>query len=384
MRENTLSVKIIIPHRGVREAIQDIVQSANGYQVQDAGHKGKTDLLILELGENPEKEFRTIEELLNASSVGGVFLTSPSSDQSLLLHAMRTGAKEFFPQPIVEKEVKEALERFRVQKNRPSSPAAAPSGRVINVIGSKGGVGATTIAVNLAVSLAQEKSQRTVALVDMNTLFGDIPIFLGFKPTYHLGEVTDNIARLDTTFLLNILSRHSSGISILPSPGYLNGHRPATPEIIEHLLDQMQSMFHYIVIDGGQSLSETALRILDLSDMNLLISVLTLPCLSNVNRLLNSLNKLQPQTLQRTKVVANRYLKKAQVSLEDAEHSVKRDIFWTIPNDYKTTMAAINQGKSLSQLAPRAPVTKSIKELASALMAGPESGRGQRRGLFRR
>jgi pilus assembly protein CpaE len=384
MRENTLLVKIVIPNEVVRETVRNIVAYADGYQVQEAGNKGKTDLLILELGENPEKEFRTIEELLNGGSVGGVFLTSPSSDQSLLLHAMRTGAKEFFPQPIVEKEVKEALERFRVQKDRPSSSAAAPSGRVINVIGSKGGIGATTIAVNLAVSLAQEKSRQTVALLDMNTLFGDIPIFLGLKPTYHLGEVTDNITRLDTTFLLNVLSRHSSGISILPSPGYLNGHRPATPEIIEHLLDQMQSMFNYIVIDGGQSLNETALRILDLSDMNLLISVLNLPCLSNVNRLLNSLNKIRPQTLQRTRVVINRYLKKAQVCLEDAERAVNRDIFWTIPNDYKTTMAAINQGKSLSQLAPRAAVTKSIKELASALMAGPESVQGQRRGLFRR
>ena len=97
-------------------------------------------------------------------------------------------------------------------------------------------------------------------------LFGDIPIFLALKPNYHWGEITKDIARLDATFLMNILSKHSSGVHVLPSPSHLNGNQPVTPETIEHLLSLMQGMFDFVVIDGGQSLNKTSLRILEMSD----------------------------------------------------------------------------------------------------------------------
>lgn len=372
MADKGIGVKLVTRTPDVTRKLKEIVDSVDGYQVQDAGDKGRTDLLIFELGQDTQKEFRNIEILLNSGKVGDIFLTSAIADQVLLLNAMRAGAKEFFSQPIVEKDVRQALERFRKKTQKSLLNAPRQSGRIINVIGGKGGVGATTIAVNLAVCMALEKSRPSVALVDMNMLFGDIPVFLGFKPSYHWGEVTDNIARLDTTFLMNILSRHSSGVRVLPSPSYLNGHRQATPEIMEHLLGLMQGMFDYIIIDGGQSLSGTALRILDMSDQALLISVLSLPCLSNVTRLLTSLGNGRSEPLPHIKVVVNRYLKKSQVSLQDAERAIERQIFWTIPNDYKTTMAAINQGRALPQLAARAPITKTIKDLASVLISGKD------------
>ena len=131
-------------------------------------------------------------------------------------------------------------------------------------------------------------------------------------------------------------------------------------------------------------MSGTALRVLDMSDHTLLVSVLSLSCLSNVTRLLSSLRKERPEPLQHIKVLINRYLKKSQVSLQDAERAINRDIFWTIPNDYKTTMAAINQGKALPQLAERASVTKNIKALASTVIVGDEATQAARRKFFGR
>ena len=124
-------------------------------------------------------------------------------------------------------------------------------GKIVNVIGSKGGVGTTTIAVNLAVSLAEKKSIQSVALVDMNLLFGDIPLFLEIEPKYNWSEITNSISRLDDTFLKNILSVDTSGVCVLPSPSYLSDQNVVTSEIMKRFLILMRRTFDFIIIDGG-------------------------------------------------------------------------------------------------------------------------------------
>jgi pilus assembly protein CpaE len=122
-----------------------------------------------------------------------------------------------------------------------------------------------------------------------------------------------------------------------------------------------------VVIDGGQSLDETSLRIVEMSDIVLLVSVLSLPCLANTKKLLKSFHGLGYLQKERIKVIINRHLKNPEVSLKDSEAAIDKKIFWTIPNDYRRTLSAINQGRPLCQLASKAPITKSVRELAYAL-----------------
>ena len=129
----------------------------------------------------------------------------------------------------------------------------------------------------------------------------------------------------------------------------------------------MQGMFDFIVIDGGQAIDDTSLKVIEMSDDVLLIAVLNLTCLSNTNRLFNAFRDLGYLPRERFKIVVNRHLKKSDISLRDAEDGLNEKIFWTIPNDYRTTMNAINQGKPISQIASRAPITKNLKKLADVL-----------------
>jgi pilus assembly protein CpaE len=382
MLDNNIRVKIEVKRSEIEKKLEKIIASTDDYQIQKSGDNEKPDILIFELGQDFEKDFRVIESLLEAGSVGEVFLMSENPDQSILIKAIKIGAKEFLTIPFNEQELREALERFRSVRDKSKLQGPSQSGRIIDVIGSKGGVGATTIAVNLAVGMIDNKSVQSVALVDLNTLYGEIPVFLSFEPNHHWGEITKDVSRLDETFLMNILIRHPSGVHILPSPSHLNGDRPTTPEIIEHLLRLMQDMFDFVVVDSGQSLTETSLKILEMSDDVLLISSLSLPGLSNTNKILTSFNNHRYLPKDRVKIVINRYLKKSQISLKDAEDAIKKEIFWTVPNDYKTTMAAINQGKALSQFASKAPVTRNIKELAALLIQGEEKKKDKRWSFF--
>ncbi|MBW2567611.1 MAG: AAA family ATPase, partial [Deltaproteobacteria bacterium] len=239
-------------------------------------------------------------------------------------------------------------------------PEPGKIGRIINVIGSKGGTGTTTVAVNLAVSLAEDKSAPSVALVDMNLLFGEIPLFLGIKPSYNWGEITKNISRLDATFLKNFLSVDSSGIHVLSSPARLDRQLSATPEVMERLLQVMRTMFDFVIIDGGQSLDSIALKILEMADTVLVISILSIPCLSNTNKLLRSFEEWGSPSRGCVKVVINRYL--------DAENAIGEKIFLSIVNDYRATMSAINKGQPLSRLEPQAAITKIFRGLANTLL----------------
>jgi pilus assembly protein CpaE len=244
------------------------------------------------------------------------------------------------------------------------------SGQVIHLIGAKGGVGTTTVAVNLAMILARIKNSGLVALVDLNTVFGEIPLFLSVKPTYHWGQIAKNVERLDSTFLLNAMAKHASGVHILPPPSYLNGHPPLTVDIMEHLLSAMKNTFDYVIVDGGQSLDGPALKAAEMSDKILLITLLSLPCLHNTKNLLKSLAGLGTVQKERLRLVINRYLKKSDISTKEAEESIQNEIFWNIPNDYRTTMSAINRGMPLYEISPKAGITKNLEALTDALIGG--------------
>jgi pilus assembly protein CpaE len=370
MLDDTIRVKIGVKSPNLTSALTEIIRSLQGFQVQSGDDSYRADLLIFELGDDSKKDFELIRSLLDLGTTGEVFLVSRNSDPALLLQAMRTGVNEFFSQPIKREEVLEALVRLKEKREKSKGPEPVRLGKLIEVVGSKGGVGTTTIATNLAVSLTEKESVQSVALVDMNLLFGVVPLFFEIKPRYHWGEITNNISRLDPTFLMNVLARDPCGVYVLPSPIHLNTHNPMSPKIIENLLDLMQKMFDFVVIDGGQSLDATFLRILKMVDLVLLVSTLSLPCLTNTNKLLKSFYALGYPSRECIRVIINRYLATSEISLKDAEASIDKKIFWTIPNDYRTTMSSINQGKPLCQLASKAAITKSMRGLAEALIKG--------------
>ena len=372
MAEEKLSVRLEIKDQKLKSQFETALQKVRGFNIQGPTSKGRSELLIFELGDNVEKEILLVQDMLTSGQVGEVFFASDHSDQNVLRQAIRIGAREFFNIPVEDEEIKHALEGFKGRKEKEAHGETFKDGKIINIIGSKGGVGTTTVAVNLAVSMAEKKNVQSVALIDMNLLFGDIPLFLEIEPKYNWSEITKNISRLDDTFLKNILSVDASGVCVLPSPSYLSNQNMATPAIMERLLVVMRRMFDFIIIDGGQSLGDISLKILGMADMVLLISVLSLPCLSNTNKLLRTFSDFGFPREENIKIVINRYLKKSDISVKDAETSLEKKIFWTIPNDYQTTVTATNRGKALAQFAPREEITRNFQKLASELVPGSE------------
>ena len=367
MATDRISVGLDIKNEGLRGEFAEIIGAQHGFYLTQPDHHRVADLLILELDKDRGKTFAQIQAILAVSPSTEIFLTSAQTDSEVLLEALRTGVKEFIRQPIQRAELEEALLRFK-ERHREKKPAMVKRGKLITVIGSKGGVGTTTVAVNLAASLRQANPDRSVVLVDLNPQFGDAALFLDMESAHTMGDIAKNIARLDETFLMSILSKHASGLYLLPSVEAVDEIGLLTPDAVEKTLNLLQTMFDFVVIDSGDSLADTTLATLNMSPTVFLVCTLTLPVLRNTKRLLNILSHLHCPT-ERISIVVNRYEKRTEVSLKDMEEALERKASWLIPNDYFTTMNAINKGQPLSAIAGRADVTKHFIKLAQTLSA---------------
>lgn len=371
-----ISVRVEVKTPRVREELERLIFSLEGFHPERSEPFRSCDLLILEIGEDLKQEFQTIQSLQSSRAVGAIFLTSPRLEPQVLIEALRAGAREFFSQPINAGEVRIALLKFKEGRARTASGGEKKrKGKIIQVIGSKGGVGVTTLAVNLAVALAEKDKSRKVALMDMNLIFGEVSIFLDIKSSFDWGEVVKNISRVDSTLLESVLFKHPSGVSVLTSPTGLDGMNQATPEILEKLLAAVQETFDFIVIDGGQSIDDLSVKILEMASQILVVASLSLPCLTNVKRLLWGFRKLGYSFEEKIKIIINRHQKGSLISPREAEGSLNHKIFWQVPNDFQATMAAINQGKPLFQVGNGAEICKSIRELAASFMGKGTVGR---------
>lgn len=367
MTDAIFSVGLEIRSEKVRDEIGEIVSSVQGFYVQNSRDVDDCDILVMEIGEDFKNDCQIVNSLLCTGSVKDIFLVSSHVEPEMLLQAMRSGAREFFPVPVKSEDIISALMKFRERnRNVTVTEKGKKKGKIINIIGSKGGIGTTTIAVNFATSLLGiHGSSKSVALIDMNLLFGEIPLFLDIESAFNWGEIAKNISRLDSTYLMSVLSKHPSGLYILPSPTRFDGVNLATPGIIEKLLRLMRKDFDYVVIDSGQHLDDISLKVLELSDTVLINSILSLPCLINVKRLIDTFKKLGYPAEDDVNVIVNRYHKNSVISLKDAEKGIGKRVFWQIPNDFQNTISAINQGKTLLDIAPKADITQNIRELAS-------------------
>lgn len=377
---NPLSVRLAVKSPEIRESLTRIVNGMNGFTVQSEQNAVRVDVLVLEIGSNPEAEFATISALLQEKVVGRLFLTSPKTTPDILLPALRAGAKEFFSQPINPEEVRNAFQKVRQETMLASENGngQAKEGKIISILGAKGGVGTTTFAVNLATSIQALDPKRLVALIDLNRLVGEVPLFLDLETEANWEEIGKNFSRIDATYLQSAMVKHSSGVYVMPAPSTFDREAHLAPGFLFQLVKAMRRFFDYIVIDSGMVFDDNLFRIFRDSETVYLISILSLPCIINVRKLQESLRVSAGVSGAKLKIVANRFEKKGQISLGEANKIIGTEITTTIPNDYSLAMNAINNGKVFAEISGHSEIAKMYHTLAEdeTGLAAHKSGGG--------
>ena len=328
------------------------------------------DVAIIDIDSDDEKAMQLVESIARNYPACGIIVVSSRTDGQMILRAMRSGAREFLNSPVQIDELVGALDRVSATSD---GKQRSNAGSIISVAGSSGGVGNTSIAVNLAVALAS-KPDRSVVLIDLDLALGDADVFLDMIPDYTLLDVAQNVSRLDLALLRKSLTKHESGVYLLPRPVQIEDVSSITNEDFKRVLGLLKASFTHLVIDLSKSYSRLDIAALEASEHILLLTQLDLPCLRNVVRLLSSLESYEGVN-EKINVVVNRAgLDKSQISSAKAEETIDGEIFWRIPNNYPVISECRNNGVPLLENAKNAAITHSICELAEKLSgdAAPE------------
>jgi pilus assembly protein CpaE len=324
------------------------------------------DIGIVCIDSNPEKGLKLIESIRDNSPECSILVVSSSNDGQIILRAMRAGAKEFVTHPVRMEDLVTALGRISALKFGVGQGNRAC--HVIAIAGATGGVGTTSLSVNLGCLLAADQ-RNSVVLVDLDLSLGDADVFLDAIPDYTLVDVAQNISRLDITLLKRSLTKHSSGLYLLPRPVQLQDTQLITPDDLGRVLGLFKATFSHLILDLSKSYTALDLVALRSAKDILLVTQLDLPCLRNVVRLMMSFNEIEGLK-DKVKIVVNRVgLDNGTISLKKAQETMGRDIFWQLPNDYRTMVEVRNNGVPLIEQAPRAGITQAMVALAEALCA---------------
>ena len=323
------------------------------------------DIGLVAIDDDPDKALELIASLGESCPDCSVLVVSSSTDGNLILRVMRAGAKEFLTQPLRLEDLASALSRMS-DRHFGRGDGKSRGSQLIAVAGAAGGVGTTSIAVNLGCALAQ-KETNSVTLVDLDLCLGDADVQLDAIPEYTLIDVSQNVTRLDFALLKRSLTKHSSDLYLLPRPVQLEDVPRITSEDIQRVIGLLRASFSHVVLDLSKSYNPIDMIALEMATDILLVIQLDLPCLRNVVRLMASFKEMS-DLADKISVVVNRVgLEEGQITLKKAEETIGREIFWQLPNDYRTMIEVCNNGVPLVQQAPKAGITHAMIALANAL-----------------
>jgi len=320
---------------------------------------GDFDLLILDCLDDGDAELDALERLQPLYPGLQTILVASQGNADLLLRALRLGVREVVGPPISRAELNAAIRR--VEQARHGTPRA--HAKILAFVSCKGGSGSTFLATNLAYVLAAAEKKR-VLLIDLNLQFGDAALFVSDRrPTVTVADLAREINRVDAAYL------QSSLIDVLPNYGVLAAPNDPTqgaevcPAPVDSILRIARPDWDYIVIDAGRSLDAVSVRALDLADYVIPVLQLTLPFIRDGKRLLDVLRSLD-YPAQKIRPIVNRHEKSPELTVADLERTLGMKVFASVPNDYASVAASVNQGVPIMKLARSSSVTKSLVQLA--------------------
>lgn len=272
-----------------------------------------------------------------------------------------------------------------------AAPAAGPRGRVVTVFSAKGGCGKTTLATNLAATLA-DRGRRQVCLVDLDLAFGDVAIALQLFPAHTIADAVP-LADVDFTAVQALLTPHSPGLTTLVAPVEPGSADSIPAALVAHILELLRQHFDHVVVDTPPAFDDQVLAAFDLSDVVALIATLDIPALKNLKLTLETMALLN-YPRERWHIVLNRADSKVGLAIGEVEKTLRAPIALEIPSS-RDVPASINRGVPIALDDPRHPVSLSIREFAERYVIGgappvspdravPADLRSDRRGFLRR
>jgi pilus assembly protein CpaE len=325
-------------------------------------------LVIINLDPNAQDTLKRVGHFPRQYPGISFFLMSQVLDANLLMEAMHLGVREFIPLPMSEQKLTAAIERVA------AGHGMGKRAKIIHVIPTIGGCGSTTVACNVAASLA--KTGAKTCLLDMDLVRGGVASYFDNRPRFTIADVMDSAEKVDKQLLDNALFVHpNSGLAVLARPDLPEDTQRVTPAGMGRLLGLLGRLFDYVVVDSVMSIDPVYTSIIQATDINLMVMQLNVPSAKNAERFVGCLRRMGIEA-SKIRIVVNRYVKKgSDIEPDEVERALGLQIAWMVPNDFKNAIAAINFGEPVVLRAPRADISTSLIGLAATFVASKSTTR---------
>ncbi len=355
------------------------------------------EVLLIHLDPHPAAMMDVIAPLLEAHKghLAAIGMTD-DRDADLVVRAMRAGMREFLWKPFPPEQLCEILQRVGAE----AQSAGRRCGRLFVVLGTCGGVGATSLAINLAVELAQLEgwtaeanptARPRVALVDLDLRFGQVAIQLDVQPAYTIAELAETPEQIDPQMLERAMFKHACGVHVLARPADFAQAEQITPAHAASVLASLLEHYDFVIADLPVRFDPGARAVFDMADTYLLVLQLLVPAVRNADRILQTLDR-SGYAAERLRLVCNRFGRESgYLEPGDVEATLRRKLDFTLPDDWKLSSTAVNMGAPLLSHAPKTKLRQAYRQMALTLAREKEpagetpddvgSGR-ERKGLF--
>jgi len=304
-----------------------------------------TRICFIDYDQSHEEALWITERLRSEFPDIHTFAVSAYSEPEVIIAAMRAGCAEYLLKPVQHDRVLDALARVETKQKKKAKSVVR--GKVITLLGAKGGTGVTTLALHLALELANN-GKRKCLLVDQHPSLGDASLYLGSgRQQYSFYELASNADRLDEELLAGFLVKHDSGLHLLDSPETVDVFHSATPSALERTLGFLADTYPFVIVDCPPGLREGTLACISQSDQVAIVMTAELPSVRNTVRYIEHLSSLGYNS-KSVHVVLNRHSKKGPLSDDRVEKALGRQISIRVPNSYNEVIRAINAGTPIS------------------------------------
>jgi pilus assembly protein CpaE len=360
--------------------IEVVGAAASGEEAVDLTGRLQPDILLMDINMPGMDGIATTERVSATFPATSIIMMSVQGEADYLRRSMLAGAREFLVKPFSSDEltasirqvyIREKARRGRMIMPVPGAPAPdsrTKKGQIVTLFAPKGGVGRTTLAVNLAVAMAGEQRQ-TVTLVDGSFQFGDVGVLLNLNPkNKSIIDVVADPSATDEDLVDTTLINHSTGIKVLLAPPSPEMAELVTVDQIRRMMGRLRETNDFTVVDLWPHFNDVSLALLDMSDVILTILTLEITNIKNIRLFLEVADQLGYG--DRLKLVLNRADSAFGIRVADVENSVGRKIDHQVVSDGRTVVYALNRGVPFVWSNSQAPVSEDILKISRALVSG--------------
>ena len=366
---------------GFEGDMEVVGSAASGAEAIEMASRLTPDIVLMDINMPDMDGIAATEKLASAAPLSSVIMMSVQGEADYLRRSMLAGAREFLVKPFSSDElnasIRQVFSREREKYSRMAPGGAAPSagpaaadrepGHVIAVFSPKGGVGRTTVAVNLAVAAATELNQKVV-LVDASFQFGDVGVLLNLNPKGK--SIADLLPELETgepESLDTFVVTHSAGIRVLLAPPTPETAELITPAAVRKVIEKLRYEADIVIVDCAAFFNDTTLAILDMADTILTMLSLEITSIKNMRLFLEVADQLGYEK-GKVRLVLNRGDSALGIRLADVEQSIGRKVNDTITSDGRSVVYALNRGVPFFLSNKDAQVSQDILRLAKAVI----------------